>query len=71
MAYVKCIVHYRHLNSTARIVSSDEHKFKTIQKAKTAQKILGGDNEHWEQCLAVPEIFDSCSQGAHTEFDLH
>ena len=67
MAYVKCVVHYRHLNVTARVVPLDERKFETLQKAKTARKILGGDNEHFEQCVAVPENFDPYSQGAHTE----
>ena len=67
MAYVKCVVHYRHLNVTARIVPLDKNKFETLQKAKTARKILGGENEHLEQCVAVPEIFDPCSHGAHIE----
>ena len=68
MCELKCIIHYKHLETSNEIITAvNEDTFKKLQESKGAQLTLGGEYIHKEQIDNLPSSFIAGTQGFHRQ----
>ena len=68
MCELKCIIHYKHLETSNEIITAvNEDTFKKLQESKGARLTLGGEYIHKEQIDNLPSSFIAGTQGFHRQ----
>ena len=66
MSKFKCVIHYKHLDTTNdSLAALNQQILMKLKESKDAGNSLGGDHVHNEQINSVPEILDPEKHGAH------
>lgn len=68
MSKLKCIIHYKHLDTTNEIITGvNEDTYKKLKESKGARLSLGGEYIHKEQIENLPSSFNAETQGFHRQ----
>ena len=54
----KCVIHYKDINFSKKLITIQPGTFKTLLDSKANRIQLGGDNLHLDQCNSLPEEFN-------------
>ena len=55
---MECIIHYKHLKVSEKLIAVTESTYKTLKDSKDIRLELGGENLHYDQCCGVPDQFN-------------
>ena len=62
-----CTVHYSNQVTYSKLKVLSDTNMEKIEKSKRLRELLGGENNHQDQCVNVPEVFDDAVHGIHLE----